>query len=381
MPFLESGSANLGEFIDKHRSQTGWWYFFDKYIVSLLKAWYGEHATQANEFGFGWLPRVTGDHSEFGYWLDMADGKMDGLFVMGQNPAVGAPNGRLERKALAKLKWLVVRDMVETETASFWRNSPEVERGEIRPKELATEVFLFPAAGQAEKSGTFTNTQRLIQFHNKAIDPPGDARSESWFVYHLGRRLKAKAAADIRPRNAGLNALTWHYATHGDDAEPNPEEILQEINGYTVGDRKLVDGFKKLEADGSTACGCWIYSGIFPEPGKNKANLREPHNYLGHGWGYAWRALVRAKETGLVGQNETRVDRHRRPRLESQEDAGLSARARCQGRRRNCRGQTVHYASGRSRMDLRYQWAEGWASAHALRAAGITVPERALSEI
>ena len=290
MPFFESGSANLGEFIDKHRSQTGWWYNFDKYIVSLLKAWYGDKATRANEFGFGWLPRVTGDHSEFGYWLDMADGKMDGLFVMGQNPAVGAPNGRLERKALAKLKWLVVRDMVETETASFWRNSPEVDRGEIKPKELATEVFLFPAAGQAEKSGTFTNTQRLVQFHNQAIDPPGDARSENWFIYHLGQRLKAKAAADLRPRNAGLNALTWQYATHGDDAEPNPEDILQEINGYTVADRKLVDGFKKLEADGSTACGCWIYSGIFPEPGKNKANMREPHNYLGHGWGYAWPA-------------------------------------------------------------------------------------------
>ncbi len=288
MPFFESDSAKLSKYIDKHRSQTGWWYFFDKYIVSLLKAWYGEQATAANEFGFGWLPRITGDHSEFGYWLDMADGKLDGLFVMGQNPAVGAPNGRLERKALARLKWLVVRDMVETETASFWYNSPEVERGELKPEGIATEVFLFPAAGQAEKSGTFTNTQRLLQFHNKAVDPPGDARSETWFVYHLGRRLKTKAAADRRPRNEGLNALTWQYATHGKDAEPNVEEISQEINGYTVADRKLVEGFKKLEADGSTACGCWIYSGVFPEPGKNKANLKESHNYLGHGWGYAW---------------------------------------------------------------------------------------------
>lgn len=290
MPIFDGDSADLGRYIDKHRSQTGWWYFFDKYIVSLLKAWYGEQATADNQFGFGWLPRITGDHSEFGYWLDMADGKLDGLFVMGQNPAVGAANGRLERKALAKLKWLVVREMVETETASFWYNSPEVERGELQPESIATEVFLFPAAGQAEKSGTFTNTQRLLQFHNKAVDPPGDARSETWFVYHLGRRLKAKAAADSRPRNAGLRALTWDYATHGEDAEPDVEEVLQEINGYTVADRKLVDGFAKLQADGSTACGCWIYSGVFPEPGKNKANIREPHNYLGHGWGFAWPA-------------------------------------------------------------------------------------------
>src|SRR5438309_9459446 len=104
----------------------------------------------------------------------MADGKLDGLFVMGQNPAVGASNGRLERKALARLKWLVARDMVETETASLWYASPEVERGELSPESLATEVFLFPAAGTAEQAGTFTNTQRRVQHREKARDPPGD---------------------------------------------------------------------------------------------------------------------------------------------------------------------------------------------------------------
>ena len=125
---------------------------------------------------------------------------------MGQNPAVGASNGRLERKALAKLKWLVVRDMVETETASFWYASPEVERGELVTEEIGTEVFLFPAAGTAEKEGTFTNTQRLLQFREKAVDPPGDARSDLWFIYHLGRRLKAKAQKDPRRRNDGLTS-------------------------------------------------------------------------------------------------------------------------------------------------------------------------------
>ena len=117
---------------------------------------------------------------------------------MGQNPAVGAPNARLERRALANLDWLVVRDMVETETATFWLDSPEVERGELRTEEIATEVFFFPAAGHAEKEGCFTNTQRLLQWRDKAVNPPGDARSEAWFVYHLGRRLKARAARDAR---------------------------------------------------------------------------------------------------------------------------------------------------------------------------------------
>src|SRR2546426_370139 len=288
MPYFESDSRKLKDYIKKHKARAGLWANFDKYFISLLKAYYGEAASAENEFGFKWLPRVTGDHSHFGYWLEMADGKMEGLFVMGQNPAVGAPNGRLQRKALAKLKWLVVRDMVETETASFWYDSPEVERGELAPQTIGTEVFLFPAAGTAEKEGTFTNTQRLLQYRKKAVEPPGDARSETWFMYHLGRRLKEKAKKDARPRNAGLNALTWNYSTEGQRAEPKVEEVLQEINGYSLADHKLLENYKSLKNDGSTSCGAWIYSGVFPQPGENKANKREPRGYLGHGWGFAW---------------------------------------------------------------------------------------------
>ncbi len=288
MPFFEGDPQELNGFIEKHKSKTGWWHNFDKYVVSLLKAYYGEKATKENEFGFGWIPRVTGDHSHQGYWLNMADGDMEGLFVMGQNPAVGGPNSRLERKALARLKWLVVRDMVESETASFWLDSPEVERGELKTEEVETEVFFFPAAGHVEKEGCFTNTQRLNQFREKAIDPPGDARSELWFMAHLGRRMKEKAKGDARARNAGLNALTWDYRLEGPLREPDTEQVLQEINGWTVKDGKLVSGYKDLKADGSTACGCWIYSGIFPEPGKNKARERNPRDFYGHGWGFAW---------------------------------------------------------------------------------------------
>ena len=107
-------------------------------------------------------------------------------------------------------------------------------------------MFLFPAAGTAEKSGTFTNTQRLLQYRNQAVEPPGDARSETWFMVHLGRRLKAKAKNNAQSRNAGLNALTWDYAVHGEKAEPDVQEILQEINGRTVIDGKLLPGFKAL---------------------------------------------------------------------------------------------------------------------------------------
>jgi formate dehydrogenase major subunit len=288
MPKFGEESKNLNKYIEKYCPKTGWWNNFDKYIISLLKAYYGEAATPENEFGFHWLPRVTGDHSHQGYWLDMLDGKMEGLFVMGQNPAVAGPNSGMERRALYQLKWLVVRDMVEIETASFWYESPEVVRGEVRPEQIQTEVFLLPAAGHAEKDGTFTNTQRLLQWHEKAVEPPGDSRSENWFMYHLGVMLKERAKKDPRPRNDGLRALTWDYPTEGPHQEPNAEEILQEINGYTIADRKLVSGFTELKADGSTACGCWIYSGVFPAPGRNRANERASKDFYGHGWGWAW---------------------------------------------------------------------------------------------
>jgi formate dehydrogenase major subunit len=220
--------------------------------------------------------------------MDMLDGKMEGLFVMGQNPAVGASNGRLERTALTKLKWLVVRDMVETETASFWLDSPEVQRGELKPEEIATEVFLFPAAGTAEKEGTFTNTQRLLQYREMAVEPPGDARSETWFMVHLGNRIKKKAAQDSRPCNAGINALRWNYTLEGRMREPKVPEVLQEINGYTTSDGKQLQKIQDLKNDGSTACGAWIYCGVFPDKNRNRANERKPTDLLGHGWGFAW---------------------------------------------------------------------------------------------
>jgi formate dehydrogenase major subunit len=288
MPLLEARVDHLSDYVRLHQSRKGWWNNLDKYIVSLLKAYYGESATPENEFGFGWLPRVTGDHSHQGYWLEMNDGKIEGLFVMGQNPAVGAPNSGFERRAMAKLRWLVVRDLVETETASFWYDSPEFARGQLSTDEIPTEVFLFPAAGHAEKEGCFTNTQRLLQWREKAVDPPGDGRSDAWFLHHLARRLKERARREPHSRNAALDALAWDYPTEGPHQELDIGSVLQEINGRRVADGALVKDYTELAADGSTACGCWIYSGVFPEPGHNKAAERSSRDVYGRGWGFAW---------------------------------------------------------------------------------------------
>ena len=108
------------------------------------QAYYGKRATVESDQGCGWLPKLTGNHSFFEYLYEMLDGKVEGMFLMGQNPAVGAPNSRLQRKGLSKLKWLVIRDMVEVESANFWRESPEIERGELKTEEIENGSFLLP---------------------------------------------------------------------------------------------------------------------------------------------------------------------------------------------------------------------------------------------
>jgi formate dehydrogenase major subunit len=128
----------------------------------------------------------------------------------------------------------------------------------------------------------------MLQYRDQAVEPPGDARSEAWFLYHLGRRLKDKAKRDPRARNAAFNALTWDYPPHGKMSEPEIEAVLREINGHAVADGGLLSTFRELKNDGSTACGCWIYSGVFPNRGQNRAKQRDAKGYLGHGWGFAW---------------------------------------------------------------------------------------------
>jgi formate dehydrogenase major subunit len=196
------------------------------------------------------------------------------------------------REALPNLEWMVIREIFENETASYWYKSPEVERGELKPEEIETEIFLLPASLPGEKEGTFTNTQRLIQWHDKVVDPPQDARSDLWFYYHLGRRLKEIYKDSTDPKDAPIRALTWDYPTSGVHDEPSAEAILKEVNGYTWVDRQQIADFKDLKDDGSTACGCWIYTGVFPKDDFNHARSRKADPPDGPGthldWGFAW---------------------------------------------------------------------------------------------
>ncbi len=291
----------LADYIRTEISPTSYWVNFPAFLVSLLKAWYGEAATKENDWCYDWLPKIIGDHSHMPMFVDMEEGKIKGFFAMGQNPAVGGQNSGYQRKALAKLDWMVVKDLYETETATFWKDSPEVRSGELKPEAIPTEVFLFPAAATAEMDGTYTNTQRLLQWHDRAVDPPGDARSDLWFTVQLGLRLKALHADSPLDRDRPIRAVTWDYIEPAENAdsrikdEPSATRVLKEMNGTFVADGRPVKGFGDLKADGSTACGAWIYSGVYaPTPqrpmGHNFAANRQGDDWVALGWGFAWPA-------------------------------------------------------------------------------------------
>lgn len=290
MPNSTQNHDTLQDYLRQNQPEQGWWHNFPKYIVSLLKAWYGDAATPENDFLYDLVPKIGGDYSFQPMLLMMKDGTMKGLFCMGQNPAVGGQNAVLAREALANLDWLVVRDIHEIETAAFWYDSPEVRRGKVRPRDIRTEVFFLPTSFAAEKEGSFTNTQRLVQWHDKVVDPPGDCRSDGWFIYHLGNRLRQLYEGDVSPRGRQIRALTWHYAVQGAHDEPDLDAVVEEINGYTVADGELVKDFTQLKDDGTTACGVWIYSGIMPERGRNLAKRRKGDEKAALEWGFAWPA-------------------------------------------------------------------------------------------
>jgi formate dehydrogenase major subunit len=286
--------GTLQDFLETEHTVTGYWNNFPKYAISLLRAWYGDNANPDNEWGYQWVPKITGDHSQLPMTLAIQDGTIRGLILMGQNPIIGGHNTHLIRMALPHLEWMVVRDMFETEAASYWYKSPEAQRGELRPEDIKTEIFFLPAALPGEKEGTFTNTHRLIQWHDKVVEPPGDSRSDLWFLYHLGRRLKALYADSGDTKDDPIKNLTWDYPTIGPLDDCSAEEVLKEINGYTWPERNQIASFADLKTDGSTACGCWLYTGAYPTHDHNQTRSRVADGPDGPGthlnWAFAWPA-------------------------------------------------------------------------------------------
>jgi formate dehydrogenase major subunit len=309
LPMPDIRHQNLASYLTEVSAdkQKGFWRNADTYTVSLLKEYWGGAATADNDYCFDYLPRISGDHGTYRTVMDMVDGKVSGYFLIGENPAVGSAHGRLQRLGLANLDWLVVRDLTMIESASFWKDAPEIETGEIITERCRTEVFFFPAASHVEKAGTFTNPQRLLQWRDQAVEPKGDQRSDLWFFFHLGRRLKEKLAGSADERDRPVQDLAWDYAIEKGD-EPSGADVLRHVNGIDLRTGRAVSGYTELRADGTTACGCWIYSGVYADE-VNQARRRK--SWLEQGpyeteWGWAWpmnrRVLYNRASADLAGR-------------------------------------------------------------------------------
>lgn len=282
-----------------------WWGNYPKYIVSLLKAWYGDKATAENDFCFNYIPKRSADYSHISLFETMYSGKIKGLFLFGQNPVVGGPNSNKERNALDKLEWMVSVDIFETDTAVFWK------RPGVNPADIKTEVFLLPACSSVEKEGSVVNSGRWAQWRYKAVDPVGESTSDLHIVDMLHKAIKKEySTGGVFPEP--ITNLSWNYGS-GEQIdlhkEPDVHLVARELNGSFLQDKQVMilkdlKSFKKgdqapsfaaLQDDGSTRCGSWIYCGSYPghTPEKNNMARREKKDAVnGIGlypqWAWCW---------------------------------------------------------------------------------------------
>ena len=230
-----------------------------RFLINMLKAFYGDAATPENDFGYGWLPKKSAakDYSTFSIFEDALAGSMKLVWIVGQNPAVTMPNLKTTFAGLDKLETLVVQEIWETETAAFWK------RPGVDPKSVRTEVFLLPAAFFMEKNGTITNSGGLVQWRNKAVDPPGKALPDGEVVDYVFRRVRDLVHASRDPKDDAIKKAAWTYLS--------AEDVLKEMNGFALRDLPesqlkagdLLTKVADLKPDGSTSSGAWILAGVF----------------------------------------------------------------------------------------------------------------------
>jgi formate dehydrogenase major subunit len=273
---------------------------YPKWWTSLMKSWYGKEATPENDFCYDWLPKKDVSYDVLAMFDRMYQGKMSGFVCQGFNPLASVANKKKVGDALAKLKYLVIMDPLITETSEFWKNHGEVNPAD--PASIQTEVFRLPVAFFAEEAGTCTNSGRVVRWHWKAVEGPGDSKSDAEIMAHLYQTLKAMYAKDGGAFPDPILKLSWPYRIAND---PSPEELLMEISGKALADlydpkdatKLQVKGgdqlasFGFLRDDGSTACGNWIYSGCWSQAG-NLTARRDSSDPSGLGqtlnWGFAW---------------------------------------------------------------------------------------------
>lgn len=282
--------------------QMSYWQNYGKFHVSLMKSWFGPAATKENNWCFDWLPKLDKVYDVLQVFELMHQGKLNGYFCQGFNPLASIPNKAKLIKAMSTLKYLVVIDPLATETSCFWENHGDYN--DVDPTKIQTEVIRLPSTCFAEENGSLTNSGRWLQWHYKGAPPPGDAKPDADIMAGIFLKLR-----DLYRKEGGafpdpiLN-LTWNY---WNPEAPAPEELAMEYNGKALADLtdpkdptkvllkkgQQLDGFAQLRDDGSTSCGCWLYSGAWTEKGNLMAR-RDNYDPSGLGttlnWAFAWPA-------------------------------------------------------------------------------------------
>jgi len=327
LPVPSADLKDLSAYNEKHTPKTkdlrsaNWWQNRPKYIASYLKAIYGAKATKENDFGYQWLPKL--DPGMNGSWLmifdNMIRGKFKGFFAWGQNPACSGSNANKVRKALAKLDWMVTVNLFDNETASFWKG-PGMESSKV-----PTEVFFLPAAASFEKEGSISNSGRWAQWRYAAVKPLGQSKPDAEIINELFFKLKALYTKEGGALPEQLTSLTWNYGFKRADGtirsvdihavakeingsfleqveekpkplkpgeNPPPPKVIPPWEKKPLGRKgELIDGFAKLQADGTTSCGNWIYCQSYNEKGNLMAR-RAKKDPTGLGlfpeWAWAW---------------------------------------------------------------------------------------------
>lgn len=278
---------NFEAYIEKETpAPPNWWSNKPKYMVSLLKEFWGESATPGNDFCYDYLPKLDDrDHSHIAMYKYMGEGESEGLICWADNPAVTGPTAGAKRHYQSKLKWLVSVDIFENETASFWK-APGTN-----PADIKTEVFMLPATGSMERDGTKANSGRWIQWQWKAQDAPGECKSDLQIAYELFKKVQ-----EVYSDNSGVFPdpivnMKWDYGLDGDESQVDIVKVCKALNGYNTADESFVTNFVGLKDDGSTACGNWLYSGYYNnlEDPACKSRIRETEGIGSNlGWSFAW---------------------------------------------------------------------------------------------
>ncbi len=263
-----------------------WWSNRPKYLVSMLKAWYGDAATKKNDFCYDWLPKFSKPSPYIILFEDMLKGIIKGAFYMGTNPVVGGPNANRNSQAMDKLDWLVSVDLWETDSSVFWK------RPGVNPATIKTEVFLLPAASSVEKEGSVSNSGRWAQWRYKAVNPVGKSKADLDILDLLFKEIRSLYKKEGGKFPDPILKSNWNYVPEGEH-EASPHLVAKEINGYTWPDKDQMKTFMDLKDDGSTACGNWIYCGSYPGSSKNlmaRRGTSDASNKIGMfpEWSWCW---------------------------------------------------------------------------------------------